>query len=104
MPVDVTWEVQLELGEKQPTMTHLGLSRTPKSSIRMGFSLINYPAIGVLIYGNSHWNNYLYLILASSAPSDHKMFLIVAAAPRGLATWLSLSYVHCMEPHDRLTG
>ena len=96
--------VQLELGVPTHYDPLGALGGTPKSSIRMGFSLINDPAIGVLIYRNSHWNNYLYLILASSAPSDHKMFLIVAAAPRGLATWLSLSYVHCMEPRDRLIG
>ena len=38
-------------------------SGTPKSSISIGFSIINHPFWGILIFGNTHINNHFYCSL-----------------------------------------
>ena len=48
---------------------HLGVSKnrgfTPKSSILIGFSLINHPFWGTIIFGNTHFEAERYLTLFS---------------------------------------
>ena len=44
-------------------------SGTPKSSILVGFSIINHPFLGIPIFGNTHmWNLFVKVFLARKAP------------------------------------
>ena len=55
--------------------THMGVSKnngTPKSSILIGFSIINHPFWGTSIYGNTHICIYIY---------GFPMFLAVVSSP-----------------------
>ena len=50
---------------------HIGVSEnggTPKSSILIGFSIINHPFWGTLILGNTH--------IKGNTPSDDDVFLL----------------------------
>ena len=59
------WRRSICMNKKQhrPAMVYLGVSKnrgTPKSSILIGFSIINHPFWGTPIYGNIFWLKHLH--------------------------------------------
>jgi len=45
---------------------------TPKSSILIGFSIVNHPFWGIPIFGNTHINKLAYLMIVTNFQPDSK--------------------------------
>ena len=67
------WDNKNNVIDKRIKLIHMGVSKnngTPKSSILIGFSIINNPFWGTPIFGNIHINTHECLKTAQTWPSN----------------------------------